>query len=44
MSPKTIYSWARLRQIPFLKIGRLLRFDKVEIEKWIKEFRREVVD
>ena len=31
----TIYSWVSKRQIPFYKIGKLVRFDKVEIEKWL---------
>jgi excisionase family DNA binding protein len=28
------------RRIPFLKWGRLLRFDPIEIEAWIDEARR----
>jgi hypothetical protein len=28
------------RRIPFLKWGRLLRFDPVEIEAWLDEARR----
>jgi len=44
ISTATVYRWTQLRQIPFLKMGRVLRFDIVAIEKWVKEFRREVMD
>lgn len=32
----TISSWVHRRQIPHLKIGRLLRFDEAEIRAWIE--------
>ncbi|NOX98115.1 MAG: helix-turn-helix domain-containing protein [Nitrospirae bacterium] len=32
----TIYNWSHLEFIPHVKIGRLLRFREVEIDKWIK--------
>ena len=32
---KTIYQWAELRQIPFLKLNGALRFDLDDIEKWL---------
>ncbi len=28
------------RRIPYIKVGRLIRFDPVEIERWIDESRR----
>ena len=31
----TIYQWAETRKIPFLKMGRLTKFDKHEIDKLI---------
>ena len=31
-----IRQWIQLRQIPFLKIGRLIRFDPKEIQVWIE--------
>ena len=34
---KTIYSWVNQRKIPYVKVGRLLRFDSKETEEWIKE-------
>ncbi len=33
----TVYGWTSDRQIPFLKIGRLVRFDLIKIDKWLKE-------
>jgi excisionase family DNA binding protein len=33
----TVYGWTSDRQIPFLKIGRLVRFDLLKIDKWLKE-------
>ncbi|MFH1728621.1 MAG: helix-turn-helix domain-containing protein [Pseudomonadota bacterium] len=35
-SKKAIYNLVHYRQIPFLKIGRRLRFRHTEIEKWLK--------
>ena len=33
----TIYLWIRQRKIPFIKKSRLKKFDKEEIDKWLKE-------
>lgn len=33
----TIYSWGSQRKIPFVKVGRLLRFDRQKIEAWLSE-------
>jgi excisionase family DNA binding protein len=33
----TIYSWVRRGDIPFVKLGGLVRFDPEEINNWIKE-------
>ena len=33
----TIYSWTSMKRIPYVKIGRLLRFDKNKIDSWLKE-------
>jgi excisionase family DNA binding protein len=35
VKPKTLYQWAELRQIPFLKLNGALRFDLDDIESWI---------
>ena len=35
----TLYVWVCQRRIPYLKIGKLLKFDIIEIEKWLKDKR-----
>lgn len=35
VSDKTIYDWVHKREIPFQKVGRLLRFRPSEITKWL---------
>ncbi|MCM8784254.1 MAG: helix-turn-helix domain-containing protein [Candidatus Omnitrophica bacterium] len=35
----TLYVWVCQRRIPYLKLGRLLKFDIMEIEKWLKDKR-----
>ena len=37
MSKDTIYKWVTQRKIPFVKCGRLTKFDLQKIEKWIEE-------
>ena len=37
MSKNTIYCWVSQRRIPFVKCGRLTKFDVQKIEKWIEE-------
>ncbi len=37
LSASTIYSWVSQRRIPFVKCGRLTKFDLERIEEWIKE-------
>ena len=32
-----IYALTSRRKIPFIKIGRFLRFDKSQIEKWMRD-------
>jgi len=36
LHPQTIYVMAKLGQLPVLKIGRAVRFDKLAIDLWIK--------
>ena len=37
----TIDAWVSQRRIPYIKLGRLVRFNPDEIEKWIEEKRIE---
>jgi len=37
ISVHTIYLWIQLRKIPYHKIGKLVRFNLMEIEAWLKE-------
>lgn len=37
ISVSTLYSWVSQRKIPFVKCGRLTRFDPESIEQWIRE-------
>lgn len=37
ISRHTVYSWVAQRRIPFLKVGRLLRFDGRLIYAWLAE-------
>ncbi len=36
-SISVIYSWVSQRKIPFVKCGRLTKFDLQRIDEWIKE-------
>ncbi len=31
----TLYAWIRKQRIPYVKVGRLVKFDTDDIEKWI---------
>lgn len=33
----TIYSWIWLKKIPYVKMGKLVRFDLQEIDNWVEE-------
>jgi len=37
LSKNTIYCWVSQRRIPFVKCGRLTRFDLQKIEQWIED-------
>lgn len=39
----TIYAKTSRREIPFLKVGRRLMFDRHEIEKWLSESQKKVL-
>ncbi len=34
---QTIYNWLHKKKISGIKIGKVWRFDRKEIEKWLKE-------
>ena len=33
----TVYKWVKTRQMPFHKVGRLLKFQLKEIDRWVRE-------
>lgn len=33
----TVYSWVCYKKIPYIKVGRLVKFDLIRIEKWLEE-------
>lgn len=43
LKKSTLYSWVHERRIPHLKVGRLLRFRRDSVEKWLKTQDREEV-
>lgn len=36
----TLYVWVCKKKVPYLKIGGSVKFDLLEIEKWLKDKRR----
>lgn len=32
----TLYAWVHSRQIPYYKVGRLVKFRKSEIDEWLE--------
>jgi len=41
LSPKTLYAWVEKGAIPAYKLGRVWRFDKAEMDDFVKSQRRE---
>ena len=37
VKPATVYDWVHIGFIPYVKLGRLLRFEKATIAAWITE-------
>lgn len=35
LSKNTLYTWVCQRRIPFLKIGRLVKFDLSDVDLWL---------
>jgi len=44
LSKNTIYSWVSQRKIPFVKCGRLTKFDLQRIDEWIEENSSEIIN
>ncbi len=38
----TLYVWVCQKKIPYVKVGRLVKFDSRKIEKWLEESSVEV--
>jgi excisionase family DNA binding protein len=42
VKPSTVYQWVHLGLIPYVKLGKCVRFKKSELFRWIdKNFRKE---
>ena len=37
VKPSTIYAWVNQKRLPYIKIGRLVKFDLRDIDAWIQE-------
>jgi excisionase family DNA binding protein len=37
VSIPTLYKWVSQRKIPYIKMGRLVKFDPLKLEEWIKQ-------
>lgn len=35
LSPHTVYRYVSQRKIPHVKLGKVLKFDRAEIDRWI---------
>jgi excisionase family DNA binding protein len=42
LQKQTIYNWLNQRKISGIKIGGVWRFDKAEVDKWLKSKSRKV--
>ena len=40
----TLYSWTFSRKIPYIKMGKLVKFDLQELDGWIKKRRVKVYE
>ncbi|MCH7504278.1 helix-turn-helix domain-containing protein [PVC group bacterium] len=43
VKPQTLRKWVCYRKIPFFKVGRMVKFDLREIEKWMEKKRRKAL-
>ncbi len=37
VTKNTLYAWVSQKRIPYVKIGRLTKFDERDIDNWIEE-------
>ena len=37
VSTTTLYKWVNQRKIPYIKLGRLVKFDPLKLEEWIRQ-------
>lgn len=37
VNPQTVYNWVSSNKVPFTKMGDLLRFNKSDIDEWLKK-------
>lgn len=44
IKPSTLYDWVFRKKIPYYKIGRLVKFNMDEIEKWVEERKQKVYE
>lgn len=44
VSTNTIYAWISQKRIPYYKVGRLVKFDAAEIDRWIATKKVEIVE
>jgi len=44
ISIETVYAWTSQKRIPYIKMGRLVRFNMDEVNKWLEKQRIETRD
>jgi len=37
LQKSTLYSWINQRKIPYIKVGKLIKFDMRQLDKWLQE-------
>ena len=37
LSKLTLYEWVSMRKIEYVKVGRLVKFDQRQLERWIEK-------
>lgn len=43
LSKATLYLWVEERKVPCHKIGKVIRFDINEVNKWMEGFKKEAI-